>query len=103
MKRLSISILGAVVILFLLFMDFMLGAYVFRQLDGPEWIASFFFLLLSWPLRIFDPILGTHQSLLSDHEPNLSALIATLITQLGTYSLVIYTALWWRAKRKHSR
>jgi hypothetical protein len=101
MKRLSISILSALFILFLFFSGFMLGAYISRQLHGPDWIASFFFLLLSWPLWIFEPIFGTHQSLLSDHEPNLPALVATLITQLGIYSLMTYSALWWRAKRKH--
>jgi len=83
-----------------LFGGFLVGAYVSQELSGPEWVATVFFLLLSWPLRIFEPIFGTHQSALSDHTPNLSGLVATLLLDMLICSLLIYSALWWREQKR---
>lgn len=97
MKRILTSIAGAVIILLLLAGGFLLGAYVGAELHGPRWIAGCFFIILAWPLLIFDSIFGTYQSALSDHEPTLPALFCTLITQLLIFSTSIYMTLRWRA------
>ena len=99
MKRLLISMFGAILVVSFLVVGFILGAYIYRELHGPEWISAMFFLLLSWPLFIFNPIFGTYQSGLSDHESTLSALVATLFTHLLIYSLLIYFSLWWRERK----
>jgi hypothetical protein len=94
MKRVAISVLGG--------SGIMLIIACCMTFSSSTWLGRLFFLMLAFPVFIFDPLLSPPPNPNDplSYLPSIQAAWATLIFDLVFYSLLVYLFLRLREKRR---
>lgn len=90
MRRVSLSVVGGMVIPILLFLG---GAFASDLNIG--WLAGTLLFAVGWPFEIYSPIFPPPPDC-PFCDPTLPAMLASMLCDFIVYALISYAFMWWR-------